>query len=215
MLTTKEQVKADLGIKGTNLDGDIDAVIAGVSLAFARDCDRVLNGQSLLEYGDEQIDRVERFKLSQAEDSVTLAAYGDSIVSINEVVAATSIAALEAEDLLVEDVDWHRDGSIIERLTAGTLRARPWFYGSGIVRVTYACGYWTGDEGELPEGVQMAPADLTLAARLQAVHEFKNRANFGNRSVQIGSMSIDEVRDGLLEVVKRRLAPYRRLTMAG
>lgn len=214
MLVTRDQVKTKLSIKGNSRDDAIDVVVNAVSIALAQHCGHVdpeTKSLSLLEYdADVTVDRVQRFSVEANQSYIRLP--GMPIIGVSEVVAARTIAALDTETALVEETDWVLAGGDIDRLSSGAPGPWPFFYGSrgGWVRVTYSCGFWTGDTENVPEGATQLPWDIAEAALIQAVHEAENLSKFGVKSTEVGQMLVAEVRDGLLDRVRQLLQPYER-----
>lgn len=202
MLTTRDQVKevAEIPAATVTFDAMIDAIVASVSAAVAQHCSRfdARLGVSLLE---RQVGRVE-FPQSMG-DWLKTALY--PIESVSELVQASD-RDFAAATPLVEGTDFLLSQKRGDQIVA--IDGTRFIAGEQVVRVTFDGGYWTGDAGSLPAGAIMLPADLHWAATQQSVHEFKRRAALGEDAVNIGDMSISRVKDGLLTIVKEKIARY-------
>ena len=197
MLTTRDIVKAELHLTNATHDAVIDRIIDTVSLAIAGYCKRSFRGVSMLE---RQADKVEYPRV--LGDKLILRVY--PIESISEVRQAADRDFTDP-DSIVDSGDYVIDD---EREDAIVNLDGSWFTGKRMVRVTYTGGFYTGVSASMPSGAIPIPADLAGAATRQVIHEFKHREQFGEQSITIGDMQIARVTDGLLGIVKEKLAPY-------
>jgi len=202
MLTTLDDVKAVKGIPlaTTTHDAVINAIIASVSAAIAQYCRRSdpRTGASLLERA---VDRIE-YPASMG-DWIKARLY--PIESVAELIQASDRDFANATPL-VEGTDFLVSHNRSDKIVA--INGAIFIGGVQVIRLTFTGGYFTGDAGSLPAGATPLPADLKWAATQQAYHEFARRESLGEDAINIGDMNVSRVKDGLLTIVKEKLAPY-------
>jgi hypothetical protein len=198
-LTSVQLVKDLLNIAGDGQDALIDMIVEAVSVKVARHCrrydDRNPDGANLMEraVGAVESPRVVNGKLILRRYPIEL---------VVEVVQSAD-RDFTGVDPLVEGEDFRIDDNRPDALTS----IGPVFLPEpGMVRVTYNGGYVT--DGTKPAGAISLPGDLSLAVAQQAAHEFQHRSQFGERSIQVGDMSVAQVKDDLLGIVKQALKSY-------
>ena len=132
------------------------------------------------------------------------------ILSVTEMKEAPDRAFDEA-DPLDEDAEFVVEGGRGPERNRGIVRKLYGRFtpGRGTVRITFDGGYYCGDPADKPADVDLLPPTVKLAAAQMVAHLFRNRERFGNRTVTIGDMQIDEVQDGLLKIVDSMLERYK------
>lgn len=202
-LCTIADVKAILDADpGDVMDAQIQAAIDLVNgwLPILLDCCDPETGVSLLERFE---DRVE--KPAGGETFVRLR--GMPVLSIAEVVEASTTAGLDDATALSEDDDWYRDRHFLHRLYAGTGSARPW---DRFVRVTYTGGY--DPAGTVTPTLALPPWLVTAAAQ-QASHMARHWEHFGQADFSVGTGSVTKVEAGLHKDVREILTRHRRMVI--
>ncbi len=203
MLTTRDIVKSEVPISGDSLDDIVDRAVAASSEWIAGELLRYdsARGVSLLE---RVVDRVE-YPRSIDGDKVRLRCY--PIESVSEVVMASD-REFDTATPLVEDENF-----IIDEETGSDslLHLYGGFYpGAKVIRVTYTGGYWTDFDSSPPAGAIALPSTLMQAATRMAVHLVKHRDKFGERSINVGDMSVAGVKDELFKMVRQMIQPFKR-----
>ena len=197
-LATLAQVKTHIGITGTTDDAKISRILAGVEHAIARECRRVVGEVNGL------VEAAWTERLTAIGATILLSAYPViGTITVKE----SSDYDFDAAETLVEDTDYlvDRHSGIVTRLGCN------WIADRLGVRVAYTGGYEAAGANHV-SGHQAMPADLTSAAILQTVFEYKRAGQEGIASMAAGGGNVTMYQpEGLLPGVRKLIAPFRRM----